>query len=518
MKMNDYGRELSMKKSLALNLAANFITYVVVFGINFFLSPYIVRTVGVEAYGFVSLANSFISYASLATVALNALAGRFITIKIRKKDFKSANRYYTSVFFGNAVISFVLLCIAIVVWAFLEKIIKIPTNILWDVKWLFAALFVNGILSTFTSVFSVATFATNRLYLSSIRSIEANVIRAIVIILLFVCLSPRVCYLGLTTLIAGIYSAVFNYHYVRRLTPYLVIHKRYFDKNAVKELMSAGVWSLITRIGQILADGLDLLITNLLIDATSMGILSLAKTVPGVITGIVGNLVGVFSPNFTILYAEKKHKELVCALNQSMKIMGVICNIPIIVLVVCGTQFFSLWQPTQDAKQLQILSILTCAGLIINGGINCIYDIFTVVNKLKFNSIVLVVSSFLSVATTYLLLKTTSLGIYAVAGVSTVIMMAKNIILIVPYAAKCIGLRWYSFYGNIVRQIVFVAVCVAVCYYPVHIFGKLNWLNLAICAFLTGLVSLMIGICVILNRSDRKKLVEQLSRLAKRKG
>lgn len=510
-------KELSTNKKILLNLSASFISYLVTFGISFFLSPYIVRTVGVEAYGFVTLANNFISYASLITVALNALAGRFISISIFEKDYDGANKYYSSVFFANCILSGFMLIVALVVWIYLEHIIKIPENIFWDVKILFAALFINCIINTVTSVFSVATFATNKLYLGSIRNIESSVVRAIILVLLFVFCSPKVSYLGITSLIVGIYCAGYNYYYTRRLTPYLNIRKKHFDCRAVFELVSSGIWNLVTRLGQILTDGLDLLITNIFIDATAMGVLSLAKTVPGAITGIVGTMVGSFSPNFTQLYAEKKFDELKSAVKQSMKIMGVICNLPIIVLIVCGERFFTLWQPSQDPKQLQVLSILTCAGLIVNGGINCIYDIFTIVNKLKFNSLVLLVSSIISIIITFLCLKYTNLGIYAVAGVSTVIMVIKNIVLIVPYAAKCIRLKWYAFYPDVIRPVIFVAISCGIGIFLVDRITIQGWTGLIISATISIVISVFIGWFVIFRKSERSAIIRLVnSKILKR--
>lgn len=508
-------KELSVNRSIALNLIASFFAYLVTFGISFFLSPYIVRAVGVDAYGFVSLANNFISYASLITIALNALAGRFITIKIKEKDYDSANMYYTSVFIGNVFLSGILLILAVIAWIFLENIINIPENIFWDVKILFAVLFVNCIINTICSVFGIATFATNKLYLSSIRTIESSLIRAAVLLVLFVFFSPKIAYLGITSLLTGIYCIIYNIYYTKKLTPYLKLSISSFNIKAVKELISSGIWNLVTKLSQILIDGLDLLIANLFIDSVSMGVLSLAKTVPSMISSVVGSMVGSFSPNFTILYAEKKYEELKQSVKQSMKIMGIICNVPIIVLLVCGIQFFTLWQPTQDAKQLQLLSILTCAGLIINGGINCIYNIFTVVNKLKFNSLVLLVSSIISITITFILVKTTDLGIYAIAGVSTCIMIIKNIVLIVPYAAKCLQLKWYAFYSEVIRSALFVIISSIVCQLLINcifvkLFDKTTWITFFASALIVVFVSLCIGLFVILKKQERIMLFDMI--------
>ena len=503
---------LSSNQMLAINMIASAITYIVTFGISFFLSPYIVRTVGVDAYGFIGLANNFVSYASLAAVALNALAGRFITVKLVEKDTEGANRYCSSVFFANSALALLILLVEAYIWIRLDSLINIPSGLLWDVKILFATLFINCVISTVGTVFSVSTFATNKLYLASLRTIESSLLRALILIGLFAFFTPHVWYLGVTTLITSIYCLVFNIHYTRRLTPELHISIKSFDKRTVAELLSSGVWAQVNRLGTLLLDGLDLLITNLFIDAASMGILSLAKTVPAMIQGIVGSMVGAFAPNFTILYAKGQKEELVKAVKQSMKIMGVLANFPIIVLVVCGTDFFKLWQPTQDARQLQILSVLTVSVFSVSGGINAIYNIFTVVNKLKINSIAVIISGTLSALITFLLVRHTTIGIYAVAGTSTVISILRNFVVTIPYGAKCLGLKWYAFYSDALRPVLYFAISVAIAT-PITVWvNPTGWLTLVAKGVCVSCIALVVGLFIVLNKYDRQLLKRKLIR------
>lgn len=509
-------KELTSNQSITLNLISSFISYAVTFGISFFLSPYIVKTVGVDAYGFVSLANNFISYVSIITIALNSFAGRFVTIKIRNNDFDGANKYYTSVFYGNVVISTFLFIAALIIWVFLEKLINIPNDIFWDVKILFAAIFLECIINTLGSVFGIATFATNKLYLSQIRNIEASVIRAVLLVVMFSFCPAKVFYLGITTLIIALYTVAFNLYYTCKLTPELKIQKNHFDIKAIKKLVSSGIWNVVTRLGQILNDGLDLLITNLFIDSTSMGILSLAKTVPSIIGSLIATMVSSFLPNFTILYAENKFDELNAAVKQSMKIMGVICNVPIVILIVCGKQFFACWQPTQDAKSLEILSMLTCAGYIINGGINCIYNLFTVVNKPKLNSLVILAGSMVSVGTTFLLLKFTNWGIYAIAGVSTLVSIIRNLFFTVPYGAKCLNLKWYAFYPDVFRSVIFVVLSSVINYLIISRIEGSGWISFILCSILVGIISLLLGLFIIFNKNDRQFLYSKLKSMINR--
>ena len=73
---------------LIVNFVATMIAFLVNALINFFLSSYIVNSVGEEAYGFVQLANTFITYFTVITIAINSMSSRFISIEYYKKKFE----------------------------------------------------------------------------------------------------------------------------------------------------------------------------------------------------------------------------------------------------------------------------------------------------------------------------------------------------------------------------------------------------------------------------------------------
>lgn len=489
---------------MVVNMFAGALTYALSMLINFFLSPYIVENIGVDANGFFGLANNFVSYASLITIALNTLASRFITISIYQNNNKNANCYFSSVFFSNLFLSGILAAVGFIIVVFLNRFVDVPDNILPDVIILFLLSFINCIIGTISSVYSVATFARNKLYLSSLRSIESNILRVLCIVMLFSFLSPKLYYVTIASVISSLYNFFINIIYTKRLLPEIKLSVRNFRIKMVKELVLGGIWATLNKIGTLLLDGLDLLLSNLFIDATAMGVLSLSKTIPSSITGIVSSVVSIFSPNYTILYAQGKKEELLKFIKQTMKIMGITVNVPVIILIICGKEFYKLWQPTVDSNDLYRLSILGCACIIISGGINCIYNLFIVVNKLKANSLVVIFSGLLNALTTFLLLKYTNLGVYAIAGTSTIISIFRNLLFTAPYGAKCLGLKWYTFYPDIVKPFLYVCLTVLFCHFTVSNFIAESWILLIIKGIITVIVSVLIGYFIVLNKVERK--------------
>ena len=161
-------RVISEKKQISINIISNIVNFAVSMGISFFLTPFIVNTVGSAAYGFVSLANQFVGYIQIAVVALNSMASRFITIKIYEKDEKGAKTYFSSVFFANILMTLVLIVPITVCVMFIDRFLDIPSALVLDVKILWTIIFINFCVGLISNVFGIATYARNRLELSSL--------------------------------------------------------------------------------------------------------------------------------------------------------------------------------------------------------------------------------------------------------------------------------------------------------------------------------------------------------------
>ncbi|MEG1310239.1 MAG: hypothetical protein RSD06_05130, partial [Bacilli bacterium] len=141
---------MSDKKQFVINFATQILFCIINLSISFFLVPHIVSSIDGSAYGFINLSNDFVNYASLITVALNSIAGRYITLAIHKKKVKEANTYYNSVIIANIIMALVITVPLLVFTMYIDKFLNIPIDIVNDVKLLFIIVFTNFILSLIT--------------------------------------------------------------------------------------------------------------------------------------------------------------------------------------------------------------------------------------------------------------------------------------------------------------------------------------------------------------------------------
>lgn len=501
---------MSENKKTMISLATSIFAMLLGIIINFVLSPYIVQNFGEEANGFTQLANNFVSYATLLTVALNSMAGRFITISYYKGDINRSNRYYSSVIIGNIIIILVLVIPALYCIFKLESFLVIQTVKVLHVKILFAFVFINFFVAQLNSILGIVFYVNNTLYIQNTLNAVRYILNAIGLYLLFTLFTPKIYYVSLIGVILTLITFP-CYWLIKRKTLSTVVFKiKYYDKKAITTMISAGIWNTINQCGNLLMTGFDLLLTNLLVGPGPMGVLSVAKTVPNCIVQLAGLVNTTFSPNLTIAYASEDKKRVIASLRYSMKCSSILLSIPIMVMCVFGSTFYSLWIPSLDAKELTILSALSCAAFIPFAGPQTLYNVYTTTNRLKLNSITVVLGGILNIIVVIGLLKYTNLGIFAVAGVSSIISILRNLVITVPYTAKILGLRWYEFYKDVVTSILCCLISAIVCGMARLLFNPNNWLKLVLSAFSAGFIALILVSTIVLSREERSVVLKKI--------
>lgn len=490
-------------KRTVLNVFTGFFTLAIQTVISFFLSPYIVQTLGEAANGYTQLANNFITYASLITVAFNSMAGRFMSIAYQRREHDKFNSYYSSVFTCNICMILFFFVASVFLIANLEKVIVIDNAPVLDVKILFAFVFAGFLVNLLVSMYNTTFFVTNKLYLQNNISLFQNILNAVVLLLLFYLLPPKMYYVTGVSFVLTFLTVPIRAFLQKKNIPELKYNVKNFKISSIKELIMSGMWNTINQCGNLLMTGMDLLFCNLFINPVVMGVLAVAKSIPSQIFIIASTLNNSLSPSLTMVWASGDKKSLLSQLRYSMKFSSVIVSIPIMTFTLFSVPFYKLWMPTLDAKQLAILSFLTCMSMIPWAGPQALYNVFTATNKLRANSIVFVATGAINILLVFVLLKYTGLGVYAVAGVSSSLTIIKNLIFTVPYTAKILGFKWYTFYKDVIISIICCAINGVIAFF-VNLFIKpQNWIMLIVAVLITCILTLIVEMFVILNKEER---------------
>lgn len=501
---------MQQSRQLAINTFATGLNLVIHFGINFFLTSYLVRSIGSTTFGYWGLANNIVNYALIVTTALNSMAGRYIGIDYHRKNMDQASGFFSSVFVADLLFALIILLPACVGIWYLDSLIKVPSDILGEVKTLFYIVFANMCCNVVFAVFGCVYVIKNRLDISASISIISNIIKSSLLVLLYWKMKPSIVYLGTATLCATLFFIVNNVIFTKRLAPELKLRVQYSSFSSVKTIVSSGVWNSLNHLSVVLLQGLDLLIANLFVSAAAMGLVSVAQMIPAVITTCILALANVFSPRFLKLYSLNKFEELFKDLRLSIKFLTVISSIPISFFVAFGLPFFHLWAPTTDVKTVYFLSILILLPLFSGGSIMSTNYLYAVADKVRWQALILFVAGLMNVLIVFVLLKTTNLGIYAIVGVSAVIGFIRNFFFNAPLGAYCVKKNYTALWPDLFKSYACLSVCILIGMTINHFFVLNSWFKLATVGGLSTLFSAYVISLMLLTASQRTLLSNKL--------
>lgn len=499
----------SESKRLSINIIAQVVSFSVQLAINFLLTPFIVAKLGADAFGFIGLAENFVLYAQILVVALNSMAGRFIAVAYHQNKLDEVQKLFSSVFYANVFFSVAIFFLSFgCVW-YLEKIVTIPDHLIFDVKILFLLIFLNFIISIIFSTFQIATFIKNRLELNAIRNVSSNAVRVLVLVFAFSAFKPQLWYVGLAAVLCSFYIALCNIRYTRILTPEINVSFKFFDLNKIKELISSGMWNSITKLGNILGHGLDLLLANLFINAMAMGTLSITKKIPVVILTLVSTICAAFAPSLTKKFAKQENEQLKEELLFSVRLAGSIALLPCSFIFAFGDRFYSLWTPSVDSRELYLLTILGILAMPTGMALEGVQNIFTVANKVKIYSIATFtfnIGCFLTLLLGMSFIPT-EYRIYFLVSVTSVWSLLRVGAFLPIYGARCIKERKIFFYKPILNMHFALACNVVVLLLIKKFYSITSWFDLALVIFISTITSLLFSYLFILTPNERNRII-----------
>lgn len=501
-------RESRFVFSLFLNIASVGISL----AISFFLTPYLLSVLGKEAYSFFPIANDFVNYMTIISLAVNSMASRFITVSLAEGNELQSKRYYSTVFFANCVIAGVLIIPSTVIVVFLEHILQIPAYLTAEAKVMFAFIFAALVLNLVTSVFGTATFARERMDLAGLLSIAQQVLRVGLYVLLFTIWKPTLSVMGITTLAIAALTGLVNWGFARRLLPAYRIRLDLFQREALRILLASGIWSSVYSLGSSLLRSMSLVLTNMLINAETAGNVSIAQTLPHIMTAIISAVYGVILPRITTVYAAKDGSKTKETVELGQKILGIVTSVPAVMILVFGKYFFRLWVPGEDAEYLHLLSIFCMLPSLMHSAMWPIFGLNVANNKLKKPGISLLVTGVVNVALTVLLVKLTPLGVYAILGVNVVLNFLYYCIYIPYYASKEMGISPRNFYVHIAKTSVYAAIVLAIFPPVLARFSPDRWIPFFVSAAVAELTGVLLYAVIVLTPQDWAAMFARIKR------
>ncbi len=471
-------------KRIARTLFVSGFAAVLLYLINFFVTRFCTEIMGIELYGFVSIAKTIVNYGSILTIALTSFAVRYIALSYHEKKYDVAGEYYSSSMVGIVVICSVLLIVAIPMVVFIDRILVIPSDSVNDVRVLFLLIMSVFILTTINSPCASSAYIKNKLDVLNIIKIVSYIIEVGALFVLFKCFNAHIWFVGIASLLSAAVIFFGNIILKNKYTPEVRFGYRFFSMNKLKDLVVHGAWNSVNQLGNVLNSGLDLIVSNLMLTGVQTGQISVAKSIGTLFSTLYITLLQPFVPELLKSYSSGNEIVFKRSVKKAMVVCGGICNIAFAGFASLGTLYYKLWLPNEDSSILYLLTVVTVFLSVTSGVLQPVYYINTLTLKNRGPCVVTVIGGLLNVGSMYFLLRFSDLQSLAVVATTLVIMTCINVIYVPIHAANSLNYK-PLFFLRILFFNVISAIIMCFAFYIVAMITKpASWAGLIMSACL----------------------------------
>ncbi|WP_085537628.1 MATE family efflux transporter [Massilibacteroides vaginae] len=326
------------------NLIFNILSLLANVAVGIFYTPYLVKNLGLIAYGIIPLALVMNQYISVVTGSLTGALTRFYAIALQKGDKEKASKCLsTSLIAMFGIISFLVIPIYLLI-QHVDKVFTIPIELISNAKLLFLYTFLSFIFSLFSSVFNVTLYAFNRLDILNIIKIIRVTGKWLFVFFLFTAFSNNISYVGLASFITEMLLLLYSILiFVRFSKGKVSLSFSKFNGTVLKAVGFMALWTMLHQFGDTMLYRIDNILVNIFWSSKESGILG-AFTELGNYTMIVASVVGsLFGPLILIAYANDRHDDVKqMTLDRSVSV-GVMVAVMIGVLAGFSPIILKIW-------------------------------------------------------------------------------------------------------------------------------------------------------------------------------
>lgn len=494
----------NLRKQFLPNLLANGCVFVLNVLLGMWYTPYLIRRLGVAAYGLVPLANSLTAYLSLVSLSLNGASGRFLTIDLEKGDTVSANRTFNTVLMGNLALAALTLPIVLGLAFNVQRWFNIPAGQELYAQWLFSATLLAYLITMVQSSFSVASWSRNRFDLRNLVVIIHHLARVGIVIGMFWLTRPALWHVGLGILGAALIGLIGDILLWRKLTPQLQVKPTAFDRSRVRELFGMGGWLIVNQVGTLLFLNVDLIVANMLLGAEIAGEYGSVILFSTMLRQLAQTAATVLIPTVLAKYARGDMRAVNRISQQAVKFLGLAMALPIGLLCGFAAPLLRLWLGPEFQSLAWLLIVMT-AHLSINLAVLPLFGINTAFNKVRVPGIVTLMMGICNVGLAVIFVKL-GWGAIGIAAAGAVVLTVKNALFTPIYAAHIQKLPWWTFMTAMLPATIANLVVAGLVYALTQVISIRSWFVLG---GIGGLVGVIYGSVVyfgVLRPEERKLL------------
>jgi O-antigen/teichoic acid export membrane protein len=491
---------------------ASWFSYAANLLVMFFLTPFVIRTLGDSAYGVWTLLISLTGYMGLVELGVRPGMGRFINFYLGRNEPHNVNAIISTamlIFLGCGVL---LVVVATTLGVFFGSIFpKTPEGMLGDARLAILLIAANLFVSFYSVAFLQVLTAHERFDLSNGINLVLLGLRTVATVLAL-WHGGGILWLAGITLASGLVQLVAQAVLAKRIFPALRVSPRLASRAHFRELFSFGMWAAVGSMAFQLLTWFDMLMVGVFLGPAVVTLYTVGAQFVIYGRNLVGECAAPFGPQIIKDCAVNDMPGLRYLIPRAGSVIMGLSTLMFLGFVFFGREFIRLWMMDRGAGDTfetftrfdvsyEVLMILSLAQWASTATI-VLGNVYNGLNRVRFAAMLTLAQSLISAAAVVTLLLT---GAH-LAGVALGGAIPRVIFAIV---STMVVLRWIRFgwLAFVQTQLLrwtalaatFALICLTVNWQLPH--GTLLWF--AIKVGLAGLAYAPLAWFILLPRDER---------------
>ncbi len=505
------------KRVLATNSGASMAAHLVNLAVQLWVVSYLLNRIPAEEFQLWPIVQGLAMFLPILNTILTAGLGRYVNEAYAQGDGRRITEITSTMFFPCLGVGVALgLLVLFLAWQ-ADSVLDLPEGRVWEAQLMILILLGPMPLTICTAPFKVGLYVRQKFVLDGAIKSGGVLLRAALLLILLLSLSPRVLWVAVASTSAGLLQQSLIFFLSRRLVPELRFSLSHLNWQPAREIMGFGVWATVSRLGGALRMAADPIILNRLAGAVAVNSFHVGLMVDRNAQTLLQRAQFPLVPVLTTMHATGERGRLANAFMRSTRLLLWLSLLAATPLVVFRNELLAVYlgpalEKYPEAPALMAILLLTYPSLFSTDALR---RVGMATAKLKSLSIRLLGSQVIGVVLAVVLAGPMQHGAMGVAVAALIARGAVLPTLLMPLVPTLTGMTLRRFLLEAVAPGVGPAIVVGVVFELIRRFllpdGAAWWL-----IALAGTILLqMLVIRLVMSPADRKDLQSITDRLRK---
>jgi len=345
------------KHKIIKNTFSNWTRYFFLAVIGFFLSPFLVHTLGDGRYGIWVLVGSLTGYLGLFDLGVRTSVVKYVAQYRALNDDTNLNRLINTALFLFSLCSIAIILISIALAFFVPFIFKIPAQYVREAQWIVPFIGINIALSLISGVFQGTLSGFQRYDILSGSTIGVSILRTT---LLVVVLKTGFGLIGMALVeVASTTTMLFvSLFFSKKQHPALQFSTSFINKQTMKTVYSYSIYIFIMMISLRIIFYTDNIVIGAFVSASAITYYAIGSMLVGQLKDLISSMTNVFNPAASELGAQNQDGKV-----QNLLIKGTKFSLYLVLpiglgFIIFGKPFITLWMGEKYQISARVLTIL----------------------------------------------------------------------------------------------------------------------------------------------------------------